>query len=161
MFRVYLPAFSQKQEENFHEELPLYELRGDGERVLIVEDESCVLQCAAKALRNNGYIVYEASSAAEALDIFKGENGEFHMVFCDVVLPDGSGVSLARQLRLQRPEIGILMCSGYTDEKSKAKIIQENGFAFLQKPYALKEILKAIKKVLTKTRIQYETAGAR
>ena len=53
---------------------------------------------SAGTFRENGYVVFEAKSAEEALDLFEREKGEFHIVFSDVVLPDKNGIELVDQL---------------------------------------------------------------
>ena len=148
MFRVYLPTFSVKAEDETEEKISLEELRGSGERILLAEDGELVRKFAAKALVENGYVVFEATSAEEALDIFVREKGNFHLVFSDVVLPDKDGLELVDQLLGRKPDLPVLLCSGYADKKSRWRLIQDRGFRFLQKPYALADMLRAIRETM-------------
>ena len=66
------------------------------------------------------------------------------MVVSDVVLPDTNGIDLVDQLLLKRPGLRVLLSSGYTDHKSRWKKIKDRGFRFLQKPYDLTDLLKAV-----------------
>lgn len=144
-FKVYLPADSVVLKDEPEKKTSLEELKGYGERVLLVEDEGAVREFAMKALSKNGYTVFEAASAEEALEIFKRENGQFHLVFSDIVLPDKSGVELVDQLLSINPEISVLLSSGYSDDRSQWPLIREKGLQFLQKPYALPDLLQAIR----------------
>ena len=123
-------------------------LQGDGERVLLIEDEELVREFAASVLRENGYVVLEGGSVREGLDIFEREKGDFQLIFSDVVLPDQNGIQLVDQLMEMKSGLKILLCSGYTDEKSRRKILTERGFPFLQKPYSLNGLLKIVKDIL-------------
>lgn len=147
-FKVYLPAFSIKVEEETKETISLRELQGSGKRILLVEDEEGVRGFATRVLRENGYVVFEAVDAREALDIFEKEKGNFHLVFSDVVLPDKSGLELVDQLLSRKPEFRILLSSGYVDQKSQWSAIRERGFQFIQKPYNLPDLLRAIREAV-------------
>jgi PAS domain S-box-containing protein len=147
-FRIYLSAFSAKPEEEAEDRLSLEAYRGFGERILLAEDEEGVRTFAVQALRRNGYTVFEARDAGEALEIFDREGGDFHLLFSDVVLPDGSGLQLTEQLFARKPDVPVIMSSGYMDNKSQWSIIKEKGFRFLQKPYFLPDLLKAVKDAL-------------
>ncbi|MBA7555409.1 Sensor kinase CckA [subsurface metagenome] len=151
MFKFYLPAFSaiQEDEAEVKETISLQELQGSGERILVVEDEEKVREFVTMALRESGYLVLEAASAEEALELFEREKGKFHMVFSDVVLPGKTGIQLVDQLLARKPELPVLLSSGYVDAKSHWSTIRERGFQFLQKPYALANLLRAIKETMS------------
>lgn len=153
-FKVYLPALALKPEDETIEVISLQELQGSGERILLVEDEKTIRKFATKALRKNGYVVFEAGDAEEALDIFKGEEGRLDLIFTDVVMPGKTGIQLADQLLSLKPELRVLLSSGYTDEKSLLSIIRDRDFQFLQKPYPLDELLKNVKKVIESGQIK-------
>jgi two-component system cell cycle sensor histidine kinase/response regulator CckA len=144
MFEVYLPAVALKPEAESKEKISLDAYRGHGERILIVEDEIHVINYASKALGIHGYNVFRAANAAEALGLFMSENGDFSLVFCDVVLPDRNGLELAEDLRRQKPDVKILMSSGYIGYKSQLNPIKKEGFPYLPKPYSLTELLRTI-----------------
>ena len=146
--KVYLPAVSLKPEEETKKKISLEGLKGSGERILLVEDEEGVRELATIVLGENGYVVYDAANAEEALDIFDKEAGNFDLIFSDVVLPDKGGLQLVDQLLSQKPDLRVLMSSGYTDQKSQWPIIRERGFRFLQKPYALTDLLQAIREAI-------------
>jgi PAS domain S-box-containing protein len=143
--KVYLPASFDEVKKP---DLPLQQtgdLRGEGERILVIEDEKCVRDFAMRALKKNGYEVFAVGNGKEAFEIFDQEKGEFDIIFCDVVLPDISGVELVEKLHQMNPKCEILISSGYTDSKSQWSTIREKGYTFLQKPYALLDLLQALR----------------
>jgi DNA-binding NtrC family response regulator len=144
-FEIFIPTVSQKPEDHTIEALSLDSLQGEGKRILVVEDAEGVREFAAMALRENGYRVYTAANVSEAIRTFDSEDGLFDLVITDVVLPDQSGLDLIQHLHKNNPEIEVLLSSGYTDQKSQWPLIRENEYRFLQKPYALSELLKMVK----------------
>ena len=149
-FKVYLPALSVKTEEVQESPVPLKELRGRGERILLVEDDKSVRELTEEMLSKNGYIVFAAANAREAMDIFEKEGGDFDLIFCDVVLPDERGPRLADRFLKVKPGIGILFGSGYNGDKSDWRAIREGGYLFLQKPFSLPDLLKGVRETLKK-----------
>lgn len=146
-FDIYLPVretASEDAEEN-REELDC--LRGNGEGVLVVEDEEGVRNLSRSMLRSNGYGVFEAENAAEAIKLYGKHRAQIRVVLCDVVLPDRTGIEVAETLS-SGGDIRIVLTSGYTGLKSQWPVIQEKGYAFLQKPYSMVDLLQMLKRVL-------------
>lgn len=148
IFRAYLPVVPAEAIAQTDDNVSLDQFKGNGERILIVEDQDEIRKFATRVLGENGYVGFEAASAREALDIFTSENGEFHLVFSDVILRDKNGLELADQLRSLKRQLPILITSGYTDRKAHWPTIQERGFRFLQKPYSVTDLLQAIKETM-------------
>ena len=147
-FKIYFPASSGVMKEKTEEDFSLNDLRGKGERILLIEDEDNVRDIASAILGDNGYVIFGAHNAKRAKDIFEEENGRFHLIFCDVVLPGENGIQLTDYLLSQNSKIKILMSSGYIGNKAQRNIIKEKKFPFLQKPYSLPDLLMAVKDVL-------------
>ena len=116
--------------------------------ILLVEDEDTLREFVSKALVRNGYEVSAAASAKEAQEIFEKEGGAFHLVFSDVVLPDETGLQLADRLLSAKPDLPVLLTSGYMNHKSRWPRIVERGFRFLQKPYSIRNLLRYLRDVL-------------
>ncbi|MFQ5330458.1 MAG: ATP-binding protein, partial [Thermodesulfobacteriota bacterium] len=147
-FTVYLPAHLETVETVDEEAVSLEEYCGNGERILLVEDEAVVCEYGATALEENGYRVVVAGSAEEALASFIKERDNIDLLFTDVVLADYDGVQLVNELTSLRPDLKVLLSSGYTDEKSKWSVIEERGYSFLQKPYSIAALLKTVSDTL-------------
>jgi PAS domain S-box-containing protein len=158
-FKIFLPAFSLKPENMIIENKSLLNYKGNGEKILIIEDETGVRDFAKRALLDFGYVVFEATNIQDALDILEKEKWDFRLILSDVILPDGSGLSLINQIKLFNPEIKLIMNSGYTDQRSKLHIIQRNRINFIQKPYTLPDLLKAVKKTLKSSQVKQEEVG--
>ncbi|MEW6378739.1 MAG: response regulator [bacterium] len=128
--------------------MSIQKFHGKGEKILIVEDEEDILKLTAALLRKNNYSVSEASSVQEALDIFRQKKGEFSLILSDYRLPDQTGLDLINQLLLYRPELQILLVSGYAIPKSQWAVIREKGYRFLQKPYTLSDLLQTVREMI-------------
>lgn len=148
VFKVYLPEVTLTEEKEKEETILLQEFHGKGERVLLVEDDEGIRKYVMNVLMENGYVVIETTSAEEALNIFEREDGNFHLVLSDVVLPGKSGLQLVDELLLRKPELRVILSSGYMDQKSQWPIIRERGFPFIQKPYTLANLLSAVRDAL-------------
>ncbi|TET45565.1 PAS domain S-box protein [candidate division TA06 bacterium] len=151
-FMVYLPSSPDGPEEERPEGDSAEAPKGRGERVLVVEDEDDVRELAESVLRDNGYTVFAVVDRREALYIFSREGGKFDLVFSDIVLPDGSGVNLVERFVARKPELRVLLASGYTEEIANWQTFEEKGYHFLQKPYAVTDLLCAVRELLDKKR---------
>jgi DNA-binding NtrC family response regulator len=101
------------------------------------------------ALKESDYIVFEAATIAEAEAAMTHDGENFELLFSDVILPDGNGIDFAAQVIRRRPEIKVLLSSGYTEEKSRPDFIAEKKFHFLQKPYPLNQMLEIVHQILS------------
>lgn len=146
-FEVYLPALYKKNKEKTKGMSSKKKYQGENQRILVVEDEEKVREFTTSGLNRSGYVVFAAANAREAIDIFKREKGNFDVVVSDVVLPGKSGIELVDGFRTQKPNIGILLSSGYTDHQSRWPIIEQRGFRFLEKPYTLNDLLHLIQEL--------------
>ncbi len=147
-FNVFISAVPVKPEEETEKMISVQEFQGQGEKILVVEDEESVREFVRRALDRTGYQVHTASNDSEALDVFVKEKMNFQLVFSDVVLPSKTGIELVEELRLRNPDLRVLLCSGYVGWKSQWPLIEEKGFLFLQKPYALIDLLRTIREAL-------------
>jgi PAS domain S-box-containing protein len=146
-FKVYFPSTTATPGQPTKEEAPLTSLQGKGERIMVVEDHAEVRAIAVEMLATNGYSAFPVSSAKEAIELFEKENGKFDLVFSDVILTDMAGTLLVKEL-LKRWKFGVVITSGYTDEKAHWDFIKGNNYRFLHKPYTMQRLLQAVKDVL-------------
>jgi signal transduction histidine kinase len=147
-FEVFFPPAEEACGETAEAAHSLDELRGHGERILLVEDEESYRVVAAEALRASGYEVAVAAGAVEAERLVREAPGSFALLFSDVALGDGNGLDLAGMVRALSPDTRVLLTSGYTDEASRLSRIRAAGLPFLPKPYALPALLIAIRDLL-------------
>jgi two-component system, cell cycle sensor histidine kinase and response regulator CckA len=123
--------------------------RGDGEAVLMVEDEGIVREAARLALERGGYIVFEAGDGPEALSMWERCPVRISLLITDMVMPHGvSGGALARVLEARDPNLRVLYTSGYSSEVVREDLHLTHGVHFLRKPYDPPALLKAVKHCL-------------
>jgi len=147
-FSVFLPLFEGEQAKPAKTvETPAErDLTGKGS-ILLVEDEDAVRTFACRALRNKGYKVTEAANGEGGLDILK--TGEpLDVLITDVVMPGMDGATLARLVRMERPEIRILLISGYSEDVAFDGLSDDPAVRFLPKPFSLKQLAGAVKELL-------------
>lgn len=150
VFRVYFPALSGENNDEKTGAVSLKDLKGNGETILLVDDEESFRKNTCEHLRKHGYHVTEAVNAREALDIFKREQGNFHLCFTNIELPDKTGIELSRELQAVKAELNVLFSSGYTAKQLRGFDIGEKSCFFLQKPFSLADLLSRIAKLLKK-----------
>ena len=132
-FDVHFPAVEKAAETVTADALPAPQ--GKGALVLLVEDSPAVRGIAVLRLRNLGYRVIEAQGVESGWQAFREAGGAIQVLLSDVVLADGSGVSLAEKVAAADPAVAIVLTSGYADERSRIQEIHERGWPFLPKPY--------------------------
>ncbi len=125
------------------------DLTGAG-RVLLVEDEDSVRNFAARALKRQGYEVFEASTGREALDVMDREQDRVDIVVSDVVMPEMDGPTLLKQLRGRNSDVKVIFISGYPDEVFKKSLDPAEQFAFLAKPFTLPQLAAKVKEELAR-----------
>jgi two-component system cell cycle sensor histidine kinase/response regulator CckA len=160
-FKIYLPAISIMSKKTDDSDIRAGDVRGHGERILVVEDEDEIREMVTSVLTENGYSPINAPASNEALATFRRENGEFDLLFSDVVLPDEDGIRLADRLLALKPELPVLLTSGYMDEEAQWIITCEKGFEFLRKPFNIRELLRVIRRILDSSTAQAEERSAR
>jgi len=149
-FDIYLPASFAKPAAELDDSGSQKELKGSGELILLVEDEEGIREFIQGLLEENGYKVLAASNAKEAWQYFNKYKKKINLVFSDVVLPDRSGIEMLDDIVKERPDIGRILTSGYAGDKTNWELIQEKGYRFIKKPFAISELLHAIFRELRK-----------
>jgi PAS domain S-box-containing protein len=118
------------------------------ETLLMVEDEPMVLNIAARVLRGLGYQVLEAETARKALDTARNYEGPIHLLLTDVVMPEMSGMDLAKRFAMLRPDTPVLFASGYPREELDAQGLAQGELRLIQKPFNREELASAIRAVI-------------
>jgi signal transduction histidine kinase len=146
-FTLYLPQESAPaaQVSAHADDIMQAQVAGEQRRILVVEDNPDVGSFTAQILKDHGYRISWASSAEEALAQLNGPSGDFDAVFSDVVMPGMGGLALARALRQQRPQLPVILTSGYSEAIAEGG---HQGFDFLAKPYSAEQVCQMLGKVL-------------
>ncbi|MCF7886179.1 MAG: response regulator [Candidatus Marinimicrobia bacterium] len=147
-FLIDFPAIQEKIDKKDNQEVPIDKLSGNGEKILLIEDNPDVLKVGRIILENNDYVVDSATNAKDALAKFNKNKEYYDLIISDVVLPDKNGLEIANQIRSTDPHKPIILCSGYTDERSRRSEIAQNEYTFIQKPFHVKKMLKEVNALL-------------
>jgi DNA-binding response OmpR family regulator len=105
-----------------------------------------------KTLRRFGYTVIATATGSEAVATARAHAGPVHVMVTDVVLPDGSGREVARQVLGSRPSVRVLYMSGYTEDAIVHHGVLEPGLSFIQKPFTADALVRRIREVLVADR---------
>jgi CheY-like chemotaxis protein len=121
--------------------------RGQGETILVVEDEERVRQVSVETLRSLGYRVVAAAGAAEALALLEG-GAVPDLLFTDVVMPDMNGRQLAEKVGVTQPGLKVLFTTGYTRNAIVHNGMLDADVAFIAKPFTVEQIARKVRRVL-------------
>lgn len=147
-FKVYFPAVKGKTETRIRKKIDRPIPKGNGENILVVEDEDSVRMVTRAILAENGYAVEEARSFTEAVSTYTQMKDTIDMVFTDTILPDGNGIQLIQRLKEINPKLKTLLSSGYSSDKFQSEFQNLESVCFITKPYDLEELLRTVRDIL-------------
>jgi signal transduction histidine kinase len=122
---------------------PAADVQGRGETILVVEDEPAVLDVAARILEQNRYTVLAAGTGSQALAL--AAEHRFDLLLTDMVMPEISGLELARRVKQLRPEVAVLFMSGYSQDVLGPQRVNDEGIALVQKPFSRRTLLDGVR----------------
>jgi CheY-like chemotaxis protein len=121
---------------------------GGQERILFVDDELPLADLSQQLLERLGYKVTVRTSAVEALNLFENDPDAFDLVITDMTMPHMTGDILAEKLLALRPDVAIVICTGYSDKITQELIDRLNIRALVMKPIIRNELLITVRQVL-------------
>lgn len=144
-FHIYLPRLEGSAAGQVEE--PVTISAGQG-RILLVDDEETLVDIGQQMLEHLGYEVVGRTSSIEALAVFRAHPEHFDLVITDFSMPQMTGVDLVREMVSIRPDIPVILCSGFSemisDEQAKTLGIR----AFVMKPLSIQDLAEVARKVL-------------
>ena len=147
-FKIYLPCSTQKNSALFETTEP-GNIPNGMETILLAEDEPLVRSMCTRILRDQSFTVLEATTGEEAIRLAQEHTGDnIHLLLSDVVMPQMGGVELATGLSETRPNIKVLLMSGYTDEAITVSGTTGYQLPFLQKPFLPTALVQKVRQVL-------------
>ena len=146
-FRIYLPRHLGDAEHAKTEQPQESMIRGH-ETVLVVEDESAILNLCKIMLEQQGYEVLAAATPEEAIRMAGEHSGEPHLLITDMVMPGMNGRDLAKRFLSVYPAMKCLFMSGYTSNMIAHQGILDEGVYFIQKPFSRKDLMAKVREVL-------------
>ncbi|MBU0729403.1 MAG: PAS domain-containing protein [Proteobacteria bacterium] len=147
-FNVFLPWIdlpSYDQEDQTTDILP-----HGNERILVVDDEETIATLEERILNGLGYQVTSTTSSEKALQIFSSSPHEFDLIITDMTMPAINGAELSGKILALRPDIPILLCTGYSDLIDHEKASTLGISRLLMKPVARKELAGVVREILDK-----------
>jgi CheY-like chemotaxis protein len=147
-FKVYLPAMevSSERAKKTTQEISLP--RGNGETVLVVDDEASILNITSRTLKAFGYQVLTAEDGTGAVSMYAQHKDKIAVVLTDMMMPVMDGPTTIRALLKMNPTIKIIAASGLNANGSVAKATASGIKHFLPKPYTASTLLKTIRTIL-------------
>ncbi len=149
-FRMYFPAI-QAPPVTLTATTALDALRGDGELILLVDDEPGILELAKTILTEFGYRVLTAGHGGEAVDLVKKHREPFRLAVVDMMMPVMDGPKTIKTLKEMRPAMRFVAVSGLQQTDEIKRQLADMGVPFLSKPFNSEKLLMAVKKELAET----------
>jgi two-component system cell cycle sensor histidine kinase/response regulator CckA len=146
-FKAYFPAASAGLIEDQTEHLEPSP-RGHGEVILVVDDESAILEMTTSILEAHGYCPLPAQNGAEGVALFAKERERISLVLTDIMMPVMDGVAMIRALRALNPAIKIVILSGLMENYQVAQLATSDHIVTVDKPYTSRKLLTSVDNVL-------------
>lgn len=148
-FTIYLPVTQKRKVQRLYkaEQLPT-----GTERILFVDDENPIAKMGTESLKRLGYTVTMRTSSIEALELFRSKPDDFDLVITDMTMPNMTGVELAVGLMKIRPNIPVILCTGYSKKISDETVTEIGIKAITYKPIAKADLARTVREVLDESR---------
>ncbi|MBW1868528.1 MAG: response regulator [Deltaproteobacteria bacterium] len=144
-FHVYFPIIEKEEKPQKEDERPL---PTGNERILFVDDEQMILDIGKELLGKLGYDVVAEKSSVEALELFRADPDQFDLVITDMTMPKMTGDKLAGELMKVRPDIPIILCTGFSPKISEEQAKEIGIKAFAMKPLVRRDMANIVRKAL-------------
>ncbi len=149
-FKIHLPAnrearTEEKQAEN------LADLRGNGELVLVVDDEMPIREVIVGTLEAHNYRCYTAEDGTDALAMYFERRGAINVVITDLHMAMMDGITLTKSLKKLTPDVRVIVSSGHINKENQTILEGLNIKAMLEKPYTAEKLLRCVKNALAAT----------
>jgi len=129
--------------------------------LLLVDDEPVLREVLGTLLRRNGFSVIEAGSCADALAAFDGGEGDIDLVLLDLMLPDGHGLDVLREIRTKQPETIVIVITAYSSIEGAIEAMREGAFHYIPKPFKNEEVVLTVRRGLEQHALRVENRSLR
>ena len=147
LFNIFLPVI----EKPLKKETPVEKASPTGtEKILVIDDEIPLVLLGKQMLESLGYDVTTRTSSIEALELFKARPDRFDLVITDMTMPNLTGSELALKIAEIRPDIPVILCTGFSHKITEEKAGEMGIKAFLLKPILKKAMAETVRNVLDK-----------
>ena len=145
-FKVYLPVIDEFEEE-IETTAPSTEINGT-ERILLVDDEKQIIDIEQQILERLGYKVTPKTDSEEALEEFAAQPDRFDLVITDMTMPKMTGDQLAKRMMDIKPQIPVILCTGFNEAITEEKALAMGIDKFIMKPIIKDDLANTIRTVL-------------
>ena len=148
-FSIFLPIAEKEPaaEPTIDEDLQT----GTG-KILFIDDEEALVKIGIQRLEQLGYMVKATTSPLEALDAFRSKPDQFDLVVTDLTMPEMRGEELVKEVLKVRPDVPIIICTGFSEKIDREKSIDLGAAEYLEKPYGMSEFASKIRETLNRTK---------
>lgn len=133
---------------------------GSSNKILVVDDEAVIRELMSDILIDEGYKVESACNGLEALELLRGE-GEFVLMFTDIMMPEMDGIQLTREARAINPSLIPIVMTGYATLETARAAVKEGAYDYVLKPFSLSEIKLAVVNAFERYHLANENARLR
>ena len=145
--KIYLPAVETPVKEDVKPKPKTEWIKGKG-TILVIDDEEAVMNISRAMLKRMGYRVLEAKTWQEAIDVAQTFDGDIDLAMLDILLPGMGGESIYPLLMKVRPNLKVIVFSGYSIDGPAQNILDAGAEGFIQKPFTMAELSEKLKKIL-------------
>ena len=147
-FKILFPATAESAQSVERNEITHEQRPTRTETVLVVDDEEVVRRTAGSALKRGGFDVLFAEDGKQGIEMFAARRDEISLVLLDLTMPGIGGEEVVRQLKLIRPEVAVLLSSGYNEVEVIQRFMGKGLAGFIQKPYTAAALVATVTKIL-------------
>nr|WP_320192882.1 ATP-binding protein [uncultured Desulfobacter sp.] len=145
-FHLYFPIV-KGSEEKINQKIEKNSQLSGNEKIMVVDDEESITTIYKALLENFGYQVKTFGNAVDALEIFKTDPDKFDLIITDMTMPGFTGDKFALEIFKIKPDLPVILCSGFSDNMSPAKALKLGIKYFIQKPILNQELMIIIRKI--------------
>ena len=156
-FNVYIPSY---ESQTVAEKREHFEPPHGTERILLIDDEPELLDVGREMLEKLGYRVFAADNSIDALDSFRKAPHDVDLVVTDMTMPKMTGDKLSAELLKIRPDLPIVLCTGFSVHVSKEQALKTGISAFIYKPVVEADLARVVREVLDATKTEKGREGA-
>jgi PAS domain S-box-containing protein len=145
-FRLYFPAVETGETEVVN--IPIQPPRGNGERILLIDDEASIAQIGERMLNKLGYRATALTSSGQALAVYQQSPQSFDAIITDLTMPEITGVELARRVFLSRPELPVILSTGFMRSLDIDHARNLGVKHFIEKPFTIQSLALLLREAL-------------
>jgi len=147
-FNIYLPALKLDSKKKMPEKASKDELPTGNETILLVDDEKSIRETNQDILEQFGYNIMTAENGEDAIEIFTNRHGDIDLVLLDLIMPGMSGKKCLLELIKMKPDVKVIITSGYTASVTAQDTLNCGAAGFISKPMQLPTLVKEVRRVL-------------